>query len=490
MYDLKNSKKFSLHLIDDNVVMVKSVQLALFINGACDDLLDFKYFQSVGEAIAHYTDNGGNNFPDIALVDIDFTDEDLDESEKGKLKGFELIKYLSKNAKNRTEIFAFTAFNNRKEVMAELYHLNLPGKLISKGSEIDAQVSIPIQMILQEMAKNVIKNLNREKRHQLTKLDDNFAEFKVSATERGRPKKNTKPDGKSENIYHLPCLLAGWGDVRNLKRAEVQEIVNKILIGETSETKLTGNWAESKSWERILYNQYTNLTIEDHDVKFKYIYQQAFELMIELMSIQDSPPTKIGEIFHLSARFTGFSVYKTLSENTPIRYFEDKLIGRLALLALDHKNADFKRDYSKKDEYASLLHSAVVNDDISDSTVDQVFYTHLGLSVDTQSKRFITEPEFLLPEEANFIKIFGSSVKAFARFLENCEIPDPLKINRNEHAKLNSMHETRELLHNYEIKAGRVNAKKHAKLLFVHETLKQLGEYKCKEVFKLFDIPI
>lgn len=494
MADLKDSKKFSLHLIDDKIEFVQAVQFALFKNGLCEELLDFMYFSSVGAAINHYEKPGGQSFPDIALIDIDFTDDELPENEKGDLKGFELIEYLNTKARNRTDIFAFTAFTHREEVSLELHLRNLPSQTIAKGFEIDAQVRVPIQMILQKKAAKEIKSLPQEYRHQLTKLSEKFAEFKLPNTVlRGRPQKKAEESNAIQvikKVFFLPCLLAGWGDVRTMSRAEVQEVVNKILIEKTCETVLKGNWDNPQSKERILYTQYSNSLEEDHKAKFKAIYQKSFDLIIELINIQFVYKASPSINFQLSDLFKGFSVYTTLSEHSSSQCFEDKLIGRLAILTIDHKDTQFVRIDTIKDQYASLLHSAKTNEEISERTVDQVFNTKLGLSFDKLKRKFNTDPEYLFPEEAEFIKTYGPYVKYFAGFIKDMSIQEPLKIHANGCECFNNIYEIKKCLDRYKIPASNKAVKNQKGNIFSHESLKLIEESKRRAIFNLFDIRI
>jgi hypothetical protein len=273
--------KFKLHLIDDEPKFISLVKEAILGDkDTFDELIDFKYFQTIGDAKRHYQEPI-DNYPDIALVDINFTDREISETEKGELKGFELIQYLIEENPS-TQTFAFSGYADLDEVAERLNELNLFGNLINKGrreqskrrlsaneptetkhqNELGAQVQVRVLNCLQNLAIQIIQNLPQNCRNNL----QTTASEQVPGTD-----------------FTLACLLVGWGDIRKKTPTEIQDILTQILHKGARNVTFIGNWNRIDGRERVALKNYHQLPVLEYNTTTKRINRKAFDLLLEFI---------------------------------------------------------------------------------------------------------------------------------------------------------------------------------------------------------------
>ncbi len=401
-------KKFSIHLVDDQPKFKEQVQFALFPDGSCDELIDFQYFQSVGDAIGYYEKE--YHFPHIVLIDINFSDlpDTFSDIERNKLRGLDLIQYIVGKS-DQMVVFAFTGFAHEDEVGEALNKLGILENTIDKGKAVGAQVRLRVQNILKKRAVEVLKNLPQNYRNELTNLPIDLDRLEVGTTG-----------------FTLPCLLSGWGDIRNLPLESVQVIIDDLLR-DVQATTFIGNWNRPNSPEQNALYLYKNLPRTKYEQKLKDINKKAFNLMLELIRINTQYLEREDDNFTaaLSHDFQGFSTTKVLHNEEEI--FFEKLIGRRAMLAIDtYINRHWGLDL---EEFAWLLRDRILNMSQIDNAKNPqtaVFNTNLGIGIG-KNGLLNTQEIYLLPEERDFLLNFGSLGEAFANFLELIVIPNILR---------------------------------------------------------------
>lgn len=317
--------KFRIHLADDQEQIAEQVKFALYRDEEkCTELIDFKWFHTVGEAIAHYEANP-DEYPDVALCDINFTDRTIkDADERGEERGLVLIEYLLEKSP-KTKTFAFTAYAD-DEIGERLGRLNLLGITIPKG-KIGNLTQQYVFAEIQKAARRVIKNLSKNHRN------DMASEQQVTDL------LTVGEDGKLPVVpgagFTLPCLLAGWGDIRNMKKTEVQDILGQILREETTATEFRGVWAKPDSPERIALERYKNLNRVDYERELKAINRMAFDLLLEFIGISESGDLGEKET-GLSLKFNQQNFSVTSKVDSSKYAFMHKLVARRAIAAFTH----------------------------------------------------------------------------------------------------------------------------------------------------------
>ena len=407
--------KFKLHLIDDEPKFISLVKEAILGDeDIFDELIDFEYFQTIGSAREYYQQSA-NNHPDIALVDINFTDREIPETEKGELKGFELIQYLIEESPS-TRTFAFSGYADLDDVAKRLNELNLFENLINKGrreqskrrlsaneptdqSELGAQVKVRILNCLQNLAIQIIQKLPQHYRNNLQ-----------TATSEQVPGTD----------FTLACLLVGWGDISNETHTEIQAILTQILHRGARNVTFRGNWNRMDSKERVALKYYHQLPVLKYNTTAKRINQKAFDLLLEFIRINKECIDFKGNHFtaELSEDFRNFGV---IGDN-----FENKQIARGTMLAFD-TYLDRRKGLSL-DEFAFLLRDTQLteNDEDNPSPRHPVFNTHLGIAVG-QNGVIKTDEEYLLPEEILFNNKYGCFAASVANFLDDIRVPNLLR---------------------------------------------------------------
>lgn len=400
---------YSIHLIDDSPEFEEIVKNALYADGTCEEIVSFRYFTTVGEAIQHYQ-NHLDSYPDVALVDLDFTNPWVPEGEDGPLKGLVLIDFISKHHP-ATKVFAFTGYDYKDEVGEAIDRLNLLNTVISKGNQVGAQMRVPVWNVLKDLARQGVANLDQNYQNELRVLPDDFAEKRVGNTG-----------------FTLRQFLAGWGDVAQKTQAEVQAIILDLLGHAIRPVIFMGNWSRPDSPERLELSKYINLSRPEYESVLKDINRKAFDLLIELIHINDTYDIASTNVQLSYTHFHLFSVTRGVKGNP--KAFWNKLVGRRALLAFEKID---RRSGLSLDGCAFLLRDTRLNpytldknDDSLDALRGSVVNTNLGLSI---GERFSLrmEPAYLLSEEMEFVEVFGTHAQKFADLLSILHIPGALR---------------------------------------------------------------
>lgn len=512
------NKKFSIHLIDDNEAFKQLVADTLF-PGTGIDLIDYHYFQTVGEAIAFYV--AQHEFPEIALVDIQFNELSKDkfpDSERGDTKGLELIRFIAENTR-KTKIFAFTGQGGKDEVVDELARLDFFDNTLEKTSVTWAP---RVRYELQKSAKKILKNIAYNFRNELKSLPATFQDFEVANTG-----------------FTVPCLLAGWGDLREKPLVVVQNILSPILREEITKIAFRGVWANADSPERRSLEQYRNLNRIDYERELKAINKMAFNLLIEFIAISEKDDFGETEV-KLSHQFTqqNFCVTSTI-DITP-NALKHKLIGRRGIAAFTHYYRDgglslnncavLLRDrvlplieplfldkngnplLTRKDENGKPLKKEDGNtlirkdkdgkpvqltkkekEDMVAHRTSSIINTALGLA-SAGGRNILIDDDYLLPEERAFLFLVGdlegeTYAEHFANFLANIIKKEKELRNYFPGQEVQNMSELKRFFDN--VRFNRPEEEKELlERFFKSEYLINVPEGKRQAIFHLFDIPV
>lgn len=455
-------RKLSIHNIEDDSQDSRKVKLSLCFdneNKIDDDTLRlkfvennyiFKRFVFVGEAINYYETT--KDYPDIIVIDIDFTKLDaipnIDAIEISNTRGIDMIKYVLQYLPEQTLMVILTgqAQNVFREVQPFMNNRNFIMKDVGK-SNFENIESVLIQY-LKETAKNYFKTIPLTQRGDLKRL----------LTSRS----TSIQDILQHNIvfdnfvFQLEYLLIGYctisynksSGIINKEYSDLYEDINKLIRITNRNFEFTGDWRTNNNGVPKMVEIHINNPIPEF---IHLVNKHSFSLLLEILAMVRGLTTEEIKVRdYLKIRPTcGISnttveenaielfmlkilTKKSLSRNEPVRVFIDKLVARRILLIIQNFISD------DKDEFCSVC-DILIDNAINDKTTEterekrgkkdnntlakwehtrlnNLCNTKLGLTK-IGTVNFETREEYVLPDEEEWMDTYTVLVEKSIEFI-------------------------------------------------------------------------
>lgn len=370
-------------------------------------------------------------FPDIALVDIDFSINNKDSQylavrdDYAKNGGESVLDFLFEFAKEKTIVIYLTGQGNKPQVdsllsVSKKYH---DAETIFIDKKDYTEITKKIFPVLQKVAKRYFKLLTPKQRtrlHNIIGLENNeeqILEYKL-------------PFGKY--IFQMKNLLVGWWNQETEQIENVKEIATQLLTETRRKYNFQGNWdlKKEKGEKGECVRHWQAYLEEGNQEKIDDINYAAFNFLLECIYRSKHENIKFFEELDSSLKIDpDFKVKVTSSLKSDLdtsdsknwKIFRDKLIGRRVLLGW----CDYYRGI---ESYGTLIGLLVygTNEEYGikakkSSRYQHVYNTHLGLSksLTRGEYKFDTSDGKLLPDEEIWLDKFVPLLKNAIQILED-----------------------------------------------------------------------
>lgn len=327
--------KLKVHFVDDRYKdgVFDELKINLLLNNAkhttsdaerkalCESIFDFKAFDKVDEAISYYNDNGKDFYPDLIVIDIDFSTLSGQGYDAKLLLtwGITMGEYIKKKIPECALIFLTGQASNTDVTDA----LKEKGINISKLDLIfpDEKSAIYIGRLeekLKEIAKKKVSDLSEGTRRKLEKLEDY----------------DVLPDeiDLGLQVINSRSLLWGYCDIKQKTKSETKQIFMDLLQGTGHICNFSGDWKDVDGCLRKALNNYQQK--EDYNELKLNIDKKALNFFLELLRVKEKFEKTDAKASILMQKNHLNNITTTCQDNNSV--FKERMIARRIALGYNH----------------------------------------------------------------------------------------------------------------------------------------------------------